>query len=53
VGLLSFASFFLVAGTLILPAGILPAFVAAIVATVAVQGASQWIFARRREPRYA
>lgn len=53
VGLLSFASFFLVAGTLILPAGILPAFVAAIIATVAVQGASQWIFARRREPRYA
>ena len=53
VGLLSFASFFLVAGTLIVPAGILPAFVAAIIATVAVQGASQWVFARRREPRYA
>src|SRR5690349_16072523 len=53
VGLLSFASFFLVAGTLIVPAGILPAFVAAIIATVAVQGASQWLFARRREPRYA
>lgn len=53
VGLLSFASFFLVAGTLIVSAGILPAFVAAIIATGIVQGASQWIFARRREPHYA
>ena len=53
VGLLSFASFFLVAGTLIVPAGILSAFVAAIIATVVVQSASQWVFARRREPRYA
>ncbi|HEX5440375.1 MAG TPA: hypothetical protein VFW76_05795 [Ktedonobacterales bacterium] len=53
VGLLSFASFCLVAGLLIVPAGILPAFAAAIIATVAVQGASQWLFARRREPRYA
>lgn len=53
VGLLSFAAFFLVAGTLIAPAGILPAFIAAIIATVIVQGASQWVFARRREPRYA
>jgi hypothetical protein len=53
VGLLSFASFFLVAGTLIVPAGILPAFIAAIIATVIVQGASQWVFARRKEPRYA
>lgn len=53
VGLLSFASFFLVAGMLIAPFGILPAFVAAIIATVIVQGASQWAFARRREPRYA
>jgi len=44
---------FLVAGTLIVPAGILPAFVVAIIATVIVQGASQWAFARRREPRYA
>jgi hypothetical protein len=29
------------------------AFVAAIIATVIVQGASQWLFARRKEPRYA
>jgi hypothetical protein len=53
VGLLSFASFFLVAGTLITAVGILPAFVAAVVATVIIQSASQWLFARRREPRYA
>lgn len=53
VGLLSFASFFVVAGTLITPAGILPAFVAAVAATLVVQGMSQWLFARRREPRYA
>ncbi|HEX8729348.1 MAG TPA: hypothetical protein VF739_12030, partial [Ktedonobacterales bacterium] len=53
VGLLSFASFFLVAGTLIVPAGIAPAFVAAIITTVIIQSASQWFFARRREPRYA
>lgn len=53
VGLLSFASFFLVAGELIVPAGIAPAFVAAILATLIIQGASQWLFARRREPRYA
>lgn len=53
VGLLSFASFFLVAGTLITSAGMLPAFVAAVVTTVIIQSASQWLFARRREPRYA
>lgn len=53
VGLLSFAAFFVVAGTLIVPAGIAPAFVAAIITTVIIQGASQWFFARRREPRYA
>ncbi|HEU5347943.1 MAG TPA: hypothetical protein VFU63_04960 [Ktedonobacterales bacterium] len=53
VGLLSFASFFLVAGTLIMPAGILPAFVAATITTVTVQGVSQWLFTRRKEPRYA
>ncbi|MGE5333347.1 MAG: hypothetical protein ACM3N4_01480 [Nitrososphaerota archaeon] len=53
VGLLSFASFFLVAGSVIVPAGILPAFVAAAAATIVIQGASQWLFARRREPRYA
>jgi hypothetical protein len=53
VGLLSFASFCLVVGTLIVPAGILPAFVTAIIVTIIVQGASQWVFARRREPRYA
>lgn len=54
VGLLSFASFILVAGILIVPAGILAAFVAAIVTTLIVQGVSQWLFARqRKEPRYA
>ena len=53
VGLLSFAVFFLVAGTLIVPAGIAPAFLAAIITTVIVQSASQWFFARSREPRYA
>ena len=53
VGLLSFASFFLVAGMLIVPAGIAPAFAAAIVTTILIQGASQWLFARRREARYA
>ncbi|HEX6122566.1 MAG TPA: hypothetical protein VFY89_05370 [Ktedonobacterales bacterium] len=53
VGLLSFAAFFLVAGTLIVPAGIAPAFIAAIVATIIIQGASLWLFARRWEPRYA
>lgn len=53
VGLLSFASFFLVAGTLLAPAGILPTFVAAILATVIVQSASQWLFARHKEPHYA
>lgn len=53
VGLLSFASFFLVAGILIASSGILPAFVVAVLATVAIQGASQWLFARRREPHYA
>jgi hypothetical protein len=52
-GLLSFAAFFLAAGTLIAPTGILSAFIAAIIATVIVQGVSQWVFARRREPRYA
>jgi hypothetical protein len=52
-GLLSFASFMLVAGALIVPAGIALAFVAAIIATVIVQGASQWLLAWRREPRYA
>ena len=52
-GLFSFASFFIVAGTLITSAGIVSAFVAAIIATVIVQGASQWLFARRKEPRYA
>lgn len=53
VGLVSFASFFVVAGTLITSTGILPAFVAAIIATVIVQGASQWFFARRKAPRFA
>ena len=53
VGLLSFASFFLVAGSLIVPAGIAPAFAAAIGATILIQGASQWFFARRREAGYA
>ena len=53
VGLLSFAAFFLVAGTLIVPAGIVPAFIAASATTIIIQGASQWFFARRREARYA
>src|SRR5262249_22926845 len=53
VGLLSFASFFIVAGTLITRVAILPTFAAAVLATVIIQSASQWLFAWRREARYA
>lgn len=46
LGLFSFATFFLVLGALIVPAGVAPAFAAALAAALLVQAGSLWVLRR-------
>lgn len=46
LGLFAFATFFLLVGALLVPAGIAPAFAAALAAALTLQGASLWLIRR-------